>query len=308
MPSLCDRRLPVCSQCISGGIQCNYPESNKRGFPPGYIAALERRLLETELALFDALKDLHLMHVSSHEDPTSEDDLMAREQQANLKINKSLTKHSANQSKTEKVAEWEALPLISREHHFEWWKDRLAMAGPPGEALLQRLNNIHSPQSVAAMAFFAGIGGPSGSSNARRFPYLAGEGSHHSQGGSYRSPSGSNDGSMTETTMLMMPPPPRPSMVSWASGQSSESTGYSSMQTSPQAQQPSPSESVTANQLPAPYAWPESMAQQQSEMNMAMPQSGGNATADSSMSMTAHTSSSNSSAQRLSSSQWRKFF
>lgn len=255
--------------------------------------------------MFDALKDLHLMHVSSLEDPASEDDLVAREQQANLKINKSLTKHSANQSKTDKVAEWDTLPLSSREHHFEWWKDRLAMAGPPGEALLQRMNNIRSPQSLAAMSFFAGVGGAGGSSNARRFPYLAGEGSHQSQGGSYRSPSGSNDGSMTETTMLMMPPPPRPSMVSWTSGQSSESTGYSSMQTSPQAQQPSPGESVTAGQMPAPYAWPESMAQQQSEMNMAMSQSGGGS-ADSST--TAHASSSNSNAQRLSSSQWRKFF
>ena len=250
------------------------------------------------------MKELQLIQVSSNEDRTSEDDFAAREQQVNVSVSKSLTKHSANQSKSEKLAEWEVLPLSSKEQHLEWWKDRLALAGPSGEALLQRLSNTRSPMSMPPMS----------GSAPRRFPYLPADFTHQSQSGSYRSPSGSNDGSLAETTMLMMPPPPRPSIVGWASGHSSESAGYSSLQTSPQAQQPSPGESAAAGQINASYAWPESMAQQQADMNMGMGQGGGMETPMTSQTQTqtqtsTNTSASpNSSAHRLSSSQWRKFF
>ncbi|RHZ55180.1 hypothetical protein CDV55_101643 [Aspergillus turcosus] len=61
----CDRNLPFCSQCLADPSKCNYPESGKRGLPLGYINQLERRLADTELALYEALATLRTINGSS---------------------------------------------------------------------------------------------------------------------------------------------------------------------------------------------------------------------------------------------------
>ena len=82
-----------------------------RGFPPGYIATLEKRLLETELALFETLS------------------LVVREQGSDVNLQEAqfqvlLAGRSANQSKEARVDEWQRLPLQTHQQRYEWWKDK----------------------------------------------------------------------------------------------------------------------------------------------------------------------------------------
>jgi hypothetical protein len=80
-------------------------EMPDRGFPPGYIAALEKRLLETELALFETVATLAQMptleQVSTTQTPT-----VSNEHFAEI-----LASRSSHQAKASSLREWSRLPL-----------------------------------------------------------------------------------------------------------------------------------------------------------------------------------------------------
>ncbi|KAH8806036.1 hypothetical protein F5884DRAFT_468578 [Xylogone sp. PMI_703] len=112
----CDRRLPLCSQCSSIGALCQYPQSNKRGIPAGYISSLEQRLLETEVALFEALSVIN--NPQYRNDETHTESSLAGV----------LSDQSTRQSKEAKIEEWKRLPLRTSAQRQTWWRDRVAIS------------------------------------------------------------------------------------------------------------------------------------------------------------------------------------
>lgn len=99
----CDRRVPSCSQCSTSNATCTYPELHKRGFPVGYLAEIERRLIETELALLQVLSGGVIPP------PT---------------INW-LSKIGADVPKTERLKEWAKLPLTTPAERQHWLDTKL---------------------------------------------------------------------------------------------------------------------------------------------------------------------------------------
>jgi hypothetical protein len=89
---------------------CSYPESGKRGFPAVYMSSLEKRLQETEHALYRALTAL--------KDKGGMNSLVVPhiEESANLAW--------LQLSKVEKQEEWTRLPLNSREQLAFWFHDK----------------------------------------------------------------------------------------------------------------------------------------------------------------------------------------
>ncbi|KAH6645993.1 hypothetical protein BKA67DRAFT_582922, partial [Truncatella angustata] len=101
----CDRKTPVCSQCANAPENCRYPEQNRRGLPAGYLNSLEKRLLETERALFFALAEIHARctELGDYSD-------------AGLRLMK-----PSSQTKTELVQSWSRNPLDTRNDGRKWF-------------------------------------------------------------------------------------------------------------------------------------------------------------------------------------------
>jgi hypothetical protein len=78
-----------------------------RGIPTGYIASVEKRLAETEYALFLALR------------PTSDTNMQMPSSEA-------FSNHILGLSKAGKVDEWERWPLQTEEERRKWWQERQA--------------------------------------------------------------------------------------------------------------------------------------------------------------------------------------
>ncbi|ETS77723.1 hypothetical protein PFICI_09785 [Pestalotiopsis fici W106-1] len=120
----CDRKTPVCSQCAGAPDKCHYPEQNRRGLPAGYLNSLEKRLLDTERALFFALSEIHAGSVEQ-----------GRYSDAGRRFMK-----PSSQSKTELVQGWTQFPLETRDEARSWFLDKqhgaslVAAAPPPGAA------------------------------------------------------------------------------------------------------------------------------------------------------------------------------
>ncbi|CAI6342046.1 unnamed protein product [Periconia digitata] len=112
----CSRTIPTCAQCTSSGASCRYPSSNKRGIPTGYISVLERRLLETELALFEALCSLY-------KSPIPIDPYISSQGQR-----EAIANYSYKQSKGEKVEEWSSCSLGTEYDRMSWWQSRCTIA------------------------------------------------------------------------------------------------------------------------------------------------------------------------------------
>lgn len=80
-----------------------------RGIPTGYIAALEQRLLATELALFEEM--WHSQSTTRNELPDqTRNELVAQ-----------FSETGAKQSKASKTKEWQTLPLQSTSERSAWW-------------------------------------------------------------------------------------------------------------------------------------------------------------------------------------------
>ncbi|KAF3040016.1 hypothetical protein E8E11_003396 [Didymella keratinophila] len=108
----CDRRVPSCSQCRAASLICRYQEGGKRGLPIAYINSLERRLRETESALYATL--------------------LAHNEQDSIKAsNFGLLKAPRELSKTERQDDWKRLPLQTPEQLASWFQEKKQQAVPP---------------------------------------------------------------------------------------------------------------------------------------------------------------------------------
>ncbi|PVH95321.1 hypothetical protein DM02DRAFT_675568 [Periconia macrospinosa] len=115
--SKCSRTIPACAQCTASGASCRYPNGNKRGIPPGYISVLEKRLLETELVLFESLCALYASPVQIEP---------FRSSQAQREA---IAEFSYKQSKTEKLEEWNTCSLGADCDRMSWWQKRCEVTG-----------------------------------------------------------------------------------------------------------------------------------------------------------------------------------
>ncbi|KAF3044268.1 hypothetical protein E8E12_002006 [Didymella heteroderae] len=102
---------PSCSQCRSASLICRYQEGGKRGLPIAYINSLERRLRETESALYATL--------------------LAHNEQDNIKASSfGLLKAPRELSKTERQDDWKRLPLQTPEQLNSWFQEKRQQAVP----------------------------------------------------------------------------------------------------------------------------------------------------------------------------------
>jgi hypothetical protein len=108
----CDRQSPSCNQCSRAGVVCNYIKTSKRGFPEGYLAALEQRLCDTEIALFETLmllRDPQNLPQSLSESP---------------EVSTAFRQLNAEQSKSTRTDEWNRMPLHSYDQRRAWLEDK----------------------------------------------------------------------------------------------------------------------------------------------------------------------------------------
>jgi hypothetical protein len=99
-----DLASPICSQCQSSSLPCQYQEGGKRGLPATYITALEKRLAETETALYASLIALQELNGKQLLD-------------CNLPSTSTPTRP---RSKAEKLEDWKRLPLQNSEQLNAW--------------------------------------------------------------------------------------------------------------------------------------------------------------------------------------------
>lgn len=104
-------RSPSCSQCRASSLICRYQEGGKRGLPIAYINSLEKRLRETESALYATM--------------------LALDEHNSIKAgNLSLFKAPRELSKTERQDDWKRLPLQTPEQLAIWFKEKQQQAVP----------------------------------------------------------------------------------------------------------------------------------------------------------------------------------
>lgn len=127
-----------------------------RGIPPGYIAGLEQRLLETEIALFDIL--------SSSRIPFHQDSL-----QADPTYYDGFTEYNTTQSKEAKVEEWKRLPLKAWTQRQAWLEEKSRMTMRGG---IRRESVAESPVLQEADRQWMGSPplGPSGENTTQQVP------------------------------------------------------------------------------------------------------------------------------------------
>ncbi|KAF2004058.1 hypothetical protein P154DRAFT_65738 [Amniculicola lignicola CBS 123094] len=105
--SKCDRKIPSCSQCQLALRNCRYLEGGKRGIPAAYMTALEKRLQETEAALYTALNAIE-DHGRTIASPAV----------------KWYGTSNSSRSKTERQHEWKQQPLQSKEQLAAWFRGK----------------------------------------------------------------------------------------------------------------------------------------------------------------------------------------
>lgn len=123
-------RRPSCSQCRASALICRYQEGGKRGLPIAYINNLEKRLRETESALYAAMVAL-----DEHESIQSS--------------NFGILKAPRELSKIERQDDWQRLPLQTPEQLATWYREKQHQAVPP-EPELPHISfpGIPTPQPV----------------------------------------------------------------------------------------------------------------------------------------------------------------
>lgn len=85
-----------------------------RGIPSGYISSLEERLIETEIALFEALSFINIhFHQDRDIQPKSSDHRDA------------FIEYSMGLSKQAKVEEWKCIPLTFEDQRKTWLQEKL---------------------------------------------------------------------------------------------------------------------------------------------------------------------------------------
>lgn len=128
--------------CLPALPRSHGPPANEicRGIPAGYLNALEKRLAETERALFFALAEIHTGVIENNEYPTA----------SKKAIN------PVSHSKAELMENWARLSLNTRDHTLAWFLDhRLSTHGQfqnAGATLgLESLENASNPSPVPSL-------------------------------------------------------------------------------------------------------------------------------------------------------------
>jgi hypothetical protein len=88
-----------------------------RGIPSGYISSLEERLIETEIALFEALS---FINTHFHQGGNT--------QFEPSQYHDAFTNHSTALSKQAKVEEWRRLPLMFEDQQKAWLQEKIHVA------------------------------------------------------------------------------------------------------------------------------------------------------------------------------------
>jgi hypothetical protein len=117
-------------------LYINFYTDNFRGIPGGYLGALETRLNETEIALYNALCELRQLKTQSTF--TSHPDL-----------SEPLQARQANSSKYSRMTEWASYPLRSSSELEVWWNSFDNSKQPQGmlvSAINKNLFNFHAPK------------------------------------------------------------------------------------------------------------------------------------------------------------------
>jgi len=221
-----------------------------------------------------------------------------------LNTNKVLTKQSINQTKAEKIAEWERLPIGTLSQQTGWLHDRLSLVNLIAEKSAQQSRSYNRPQVQRSAS----------SSDLQQQPFLQPGFVQGQDKESYASPtSGTSDGSATRDSNLMMPPPARPVNIGKGFTSSPESTSSTSFVTySTPTQQPSENwrnantpmtTTAAAAATTQSSSWLRLQDPDQSHMSSSSAERNRNDSPTSEQ-----TPSASSRAQQLSSSQWRRFF
>ncbi|KAH7024483.1 uncharacterized protein B0I36DRAFT_331500 [Microdochium trichocladiopsis] len=146
----CDRKRPVCSNCLKAPNGCHYLEQSRRGLPAGYLHSLEQRLADTENALYFALSEL-LRGIPELGDYRSAAAQVARPTQS--------------QSKADAIQAWTKWPLNNRDQACAWFAFKHGQAGStqspsagphdpgarPGISPTTRETRSTAPASAAAL-------------------------------------------------------------------------------------------------------------------------------------------------------------
>ncbi|CAI6099202.1 unnamed protein product, partial [Clonostachys chloroleuca] len=98
---------PNCQQCSNDPANCQYPEQSRRGIPIGFINRLEARLAETEHALHRLLQYI--------DEGTFYPSNLAQ---------------TPDQSKADRVKEWDSFPLESMMDIRRWHEQHVGTATP----------------------------------------------------------------------------------------------------------------------------------------------------------------------------------
>ncbi|OBT86142.1 hypothetical protein VE02_05743 [Pseudogymnoascus sp. 03VT05] len=100
------------------GLLANIRKATRgQGIPSGYISSLEERLIETEIALFEALS---FINVHFHQSGNT--------QFEPSQYHDAFTNHSTSLSKQAKVEEWKRLPLMFEDQQKAWLQEKLHVA------------------------------------------------------------------------------------------------------------------------------------------------------------------------------------
>ncbi|KFY76646.1 hypothetical protein V499_03777 [Pseudogymnoascus sp. VKM F-103] len=100
------------------GLLVNIPKATRgQGIPSGYISSLEERLIETEIALFEALS---FINTHFHQGGNT--------QFEPSQYHDAFTNHSTALSKQAKVEEWKRLPLTFEDQQKAWLQEKLHVA------------------------------------------------------------------------------------------------------------------------------------------------------------------------------------
>ena len=107
-----------------------------RGPPTGYIEGLEKRLAETEAALFIALSQLG----------TGEDTITGHLQHSSQDIFERFESRRVIQTRTERSSLWNRLPLDSESGRQDWWQESLEkIISPQNLSMLPSVRSHSSP-------------------------------------------------------------------------------------------------------------------------------------------------------------------
>lgn len=105
---------PLLITAILSTLDTYFQLAFNRGIPSGYISSLEERLIETEIALFEALS---FINIHFHQDSNI--------QSESSQHRDAFTEHSMALSKQAKVEEWKRIPLTFEDQRKTWFQEKL---------------------------------------------------------------------------------------------------------------------------------------------------------------------------------------